>query len=171
MKEVWRDCCGKWFGYYMVSNLGQVRNKALGRGRRGETILSQSKDTKGYPHTYLYKDSKQHTIKVHRLVAESFLGLRPLNYQIDHIDGDKENNTLLNLEYVTGKENMRRAKELGLRVKPYTYCKPRGRKLTWDKVKEIRSSSKTRVELAGLYNIHRMTVGEILRNEIWRETV
>lgn len=54
---------------------------------------------------------------MHKLVAEVFLGSRPPGMQVDHIDGNKRNNAASNLEYVTGKESMRRAYRLGL-VKP-----------------------------------------------------
>ena len=60
----------------------------------------------------MYNKEKKKTIKVHKLVANAFLGKS--NLQVDHIDGNKLNNKLNNLEYVTPKENIRRAWEKGL---------------------------------------------------------
>lgn len=62
-----------------------------------------AKTNAGY---YVVKFDKVYTI--HSLVAKAFLGERPEGYEIDHISGDKSDNTMRNLEYVTHKENMRR---------------------------------------------------------------
>jgi len=170
--EIWRDCCGKWFGYYQVSDFGRVRNKALGRGRVANRVLFQSQDNKGYPQVYLYKGGKQTTVKVHRLVAESFLGVREDGYHVDHVDGIKTNNQLENLELVSPKENSLRARRLGLQTKPYSKTKPKGKKLTFKQAQDIRSLASygvSRKIIAEQYGIHRMTVGEIIREEIWKE--
>lgn len=60
----------------------------------------------------LSKNGKGNTKRVHRLVANAFLG--ESNLQIDHIDGNKQNNRLDNLEYVTPKENTNRAWKKGI---------------------------------------------------------
>lgn len=60
----------------------------------------------------LSKNGKSNTKRVHRLVAIAFLGEN--NLQIDHIDGNKQNNCVENLEYVTPKENTQRAWKNGL---------------------------------------------------------
>lgn len=49
---------------------------------------------------------------IHRIVAETFLGSIPEGYDVDHLDGDKSNNSVTNLEIVTHQENMRRYYEL-----------------------------------------------------------
>lgn len=64
---------------------------------------STAKNNAGY---YVVKFDKVYTI--HSLVAKAFLGDRPDGYEIDHVSGDKSDNTMRNLEYVTHKENMRR---------------------------------------------------------------
>lgn len=56
----------------------------------------------------MYNKEKKKTIKVHKLVANAFLGKS--NLQVDHIDGNKLNNKLNNLEYVTPKENIENEK-------------------------------------------------------------
>lgn len=64
-------------------------------------------------------------ITIHRIVAETFLGAIPKGYDVDHIDGDKSNNNITNLEVVTHKENMRRyyarQKAAGIKLTYNTY--------------------------------------------------
>lgn len=114
MKEIWKDIVG-YEGLYQVSNLGEI--KRLPRIWNDnhhflkEKILNQI-DCFGYKRVMLYKNKKYKYYFVHRLVIETFKGKN--NLQVDHIDGNKSNNSLLNLEYVTSKENVRRAWQKGL---------------------------------------------------------
>lgn len=117
MEEIWKPIPG-YEGLYEVSNLGRV--KRLGReyvdsrgGKRAiETkIMSQfeSKTRGGYLYVSLIKDRKKSCMRVHRLVARAFLGEPPTeDHQVDHIDGDRTNNRIDNLEYVTRRENYAR---------------------------------------------------------------
>ncbi len=73
---------------------------------------------KGYHCVALRKDGKVKVYRIHRLVAETFIGSAPSEeYQINHIDGNKANNSVDNLEWVTPKENTHHAFESGLRPK------------------------------------------------------
>ena len=111
MSEIWKDIDG--FPLYQVSNQGQVRNRSSGCIRR----LSMSN---GYYHVDLYKnDGKRHgyTKQVHVLVAEAFLGKHP-GLHVNHKDGDKTNNVVVNLEWVTPSENLQHAYDTGLRRPP-----------------------------------------------------
>ena len=94
------------FENYTIDTDGKVYTK------NRQKYLKQYKDSKGYLYVLLYNKEKKKTIKVHKLVANAFLGKS--NLQVDHIDGNKLNNKLNNLEYVTPKENIRRAWEKGL---------------------------------------------------------
>ena len=60
----------------------------------------------GYKNICLYKDKKNYTFPVHRLVAESFLQNPENKEQVNHIDGNKLNNELSNLEWTTRSENL-----------------------------------------------------------------
>lgn len=105
----WRPVKG-YEGLYEVSNLGQVRSFYSGEAK----ILKPYVDKDGYLCVHLHKNGKGYAKKVHRLVASAFIpniGDKP---QVNHIDGDKTNNTVDNLEWVTSKENMHHAWETGL---------------------------------------------------------
>lgn len=98
---------------YRVSNDGQVF------GLSGKAMKPQV-DAKGYLRVLLRDSTKHNNIapkKVHRLVAETFIP-NPKNLpQVDHLDLDKSNNNVSNLEWVTNEENMRRAVEQGAYAK------------------------------------------------------
>lgn len=96
---------------YSISNNGQLIN------RRGE-VKTPQEDTDGYLKVDLYSGSKRSTKRIHRLVAEAFIP-NPYNKpDINHKDGNKHNNSVANLEWVTKSENMRHAYQTGL-AKPH----------------------------------------------------
>jgi hypothetical protein len=107
--ENWKDIKG-YEGCYQVSDLGRVtsldRIDCTG-GKRNGRILKQNPDGKGYLMVSLYLNGKQKTRKVHQLVSESFLNHKPYGMKvvIDHIDNDKQNNNLTNLQLITNREN------------------------------------------------------------------
>lgn len=102
-------------GLYEVSNDGRVRRLKFINGKHNFEKIKECKQTLntwGYMTVNLSKDGKGNTKRVHKLVANAFLGESDL--QVDHIDGNKQNNRLDNLEYVTPKENTNRAWEKGI---------------------------------------------------------
>lgn len=103
-KEIWRDVAG-YEGLYQGSNLGRVKSlerkvkKLNGYRTVSYKILKQYKDTQGYLYVRLSKDGKAKNIKVHRLVAEAFID-NPYNLpEVNHINEDKTDNRLENLEF------------------------------------------------------------------------
>lgn len=110
--EIWRKIEG--FENYEVSNLGQVRS--LNYKRTGEIkILIPCKNNNGYLKVVLCKSGKQHTKRVHRLVATAFIPNLEGKKEVNHIDGNKQNNKVENLEWCTNLENIQHAWETGLR--------------------------------------------------------
>jgi len=103
-KEIWVDIPG-YEGLYKVSNIGRVFSI------RNNIILKYRIHNRGYNRVSLCSDKTIDKL-VHRLVAESFYGKSCLD--INHIDGDKKNNNLDNLEYCTKKENTNHAIKIGL---------------------------------------------------------
>lgn len=96
MKEIWADVHG-YNGKYQVSTWGRVRNE------RG--IMAQYHTEKGYMKVDLCRDGRRTKNRVHRLVAETFIPNYENLPEINHVDGNKENNSVTNLEWVSGKMN------------------------------------------------------------------
>lgn len=109
MRETWKDITG-YEGLYQVSNFGRVKSLERYRNNHGkqqfvpESIKATRKDKQGYLLLDLYKDNKQKTIRVHRLVAEHFIENPDNKETVNHIDGNKANNGANNLEWATFKE-------------------------------------------------------------------
>lgn len=95
---------------YLVSDDGRVR-------RIDSDTDHSVRDKKGYPAVDLYERGKRNTERVHRLVAKAFIPNPDNKPEVNHKDGDKHNNRVSNLEWVTCKENCEHAWENGL-VKP-----------------------------------------------------
>ena len=103
-EEIWCDVKG-YEGLYVVSNWGRV--KSLGNDKsRKEKILRPQKDGGGYLFVYLCRNGEPKMYKVHRLVLMTFNPCENMkSLQVNHIDEDKTNNHLSNLEWVTPKDN------------------------------------------------------------------
>lgn len=120
MKEIWKDVKG-YEGRYKASSLGRIKSLkygVFGPDYGKEKILNPVKMKKGYMRVS-FKDRK---ILVHRLVAEAFGIIKNHSYkkpvQINHIDGDKTNNKIDNLEACNQSDNMKHAFKIGLK-KPF----------------------------------------------------
>ena len=99
----------KGYPLYEVSNEGDIRNKNTGR------ILKQQIGIHGYSTLTLRKDKRPFTARVHRIVADSFYDGVHDEFDVNHIDGNKLNNHISNLEFCTRKENIRHAFDTGLK--------------------------------------------------------
>lgn len=172
VEEVWLDIEG-YEGYYQISNKGRVRSldrvvpcsRTTSRKLRGR-LLKLCPDSSGYIIIVLQKDGEKKSVKVHRLVATHFLDRIPGKDIINHIDCDKTNNCVSNLEWCTPKENTGHMHRLGRNYSSFGEENP-ACKLTDNDVERIRELSKTYTQryIAQLYNVSNQHISRIVNNK------
>ena len=112
IREEWKPVVGFEL-MYEVSNAGDVRSIETGR------LLRQYINNSGYPAISFRKGSgKSYKRLVHRVVMAAFVGPCPEGHSVNHIDCNKLNNFITNLEYVTHSANLAHAYQHGLRAIP-----------------------------------------------------
>ena len=152
---------------YEVSNLGRVRNykrKNILKPKRNYEYLSIQANV-GY--------KKYTSFKIHRLVATEFIPNPENKLYVNHLDGNKHNNCVNNLEWVTASENIRHALKNGLTTRS---CgeKHYFSKFTNEDIKFIRQNYKKKdlqwgqKALAKMFNVHVCTIQRILYREYWK---
>jgi hypothetical protein len=165
VNEAWRNVDG-W--PYQVSNLGRLRRTKGTNGTHAGRIL-KARPRPRYCIITLRREGQHRDCHVHRLVALAFLGAPESGQQVNHKDGNKENNAVSNLEYVTPDENMQHAVETGLI--------PRGERchqalLKRDQVEVIRhrysKGGITYIELAKEYGVSKSCIGHAVRGKSWK---
>lgn len=121
MLEVWKFVSGM-EDSYQVSSMGSVRSidrictGPSGRQRRRKGALMKQTLSKGYMVVSLFSSSGKVVRRVHRLVAESFLGAPEDGAVTNHKDGNKLNNQIQNLEWTTVQGNTVHSYETGLQL-------------------------------------------------------
>lgn len=117
-QEIWKDVIG-YEGIYKVSNFGKI--KSLSRKKQNRHFFITTKEMLlspcnrgGYLRVVLQKNLSKRFVSVHRVVAEAFIP-NPYNKEtVNHIDANKVNNSVENLEWATTLENVRHARSMGL---------------------------------------------------------
>lgn len=158
MKEIWKEID---YGY-SVSNLGRVKNKF-------NNIKNLSLHHRGYIVTRYHKSM----YSVHRLVAKAFIPNQDNKPEVNHIDGNKQNNHVSNLEWCTRRENQLHAYRTSLRTNEGD-SNPNS-KLNWDMVNEIRKLYNTglykQIELGKMYNISQSVISKVVLQQNWSREI
>ena len=179
-QEVWKDVIG-WEGIYQVSDMGRVKRIDTTSGTKIEKYL-RDKKPRGYVLVTLKHRGTIKNTSIHSLVADAFIGPRPAGYEINHINGVKDDNRLSNLEYVTPKDNIAHARDiLGYRygyhsrpkkeITPIAIEPKPGRKLSPEAAAQIRALYKnrqfTQTEIGAMFGVSHAIVGRIVRGKAW----
>jgi hypothetical protein len=156
-------------GFYEVSDHGQVRRLATSPGATVGYILKPYLDGEGYPRVSLHRRRARTQVAIHRLVAQAFIGPPAVGRECNHRDGDKTNNRVSNLEWVTGPENRDHAVRVGLTVA----IRGEGNgqhKLTQEQVGEIRALRGKVLGriLAVRYGVTKSAISQIQLGQTWR---
>ena len=176
MTEVWKDIKG-YEGHYQISNIGRVKSLARMRFGKGgclsplkERILKQKTSKSGYKSVHLRCMDYQSHPTIHRIVAEAFIDNPDNKPTVNHIDANKENNHVDNLEWITQSQNTRYAFLKG--NKSQKGEKNNMAKLTMEKVKEIRKFKEendhlSQQQIADHFNLKRENVKDIINYKTW----
>lgn len=158
---------------YQVSNLGRVKSLYRMDGFlptgiefvRSPKIIKQTKNRDGYLLVGIIFDHGKKTVSVHKLIGISFIP-NPLRYtELNHINSNKTDNRVENLQWCTRGQNISEAYRKGLMC-----VKGRGnpnRKLTEGQVMEIFNSGESNINLSKKYNVTSSTIGDIKRGTKW----
>lgn len=182
IREGWKPVVGH-EDRYQISSQGRIRSLPkiwpMVRKIRGTAymtipgqILKPKTDRYGYQVIGLHQDGGKRVWKtIHSLVLAAFIGPRQTGYKIDHLDGNRSNNTLHNLHYVTQSENMRRSDvQHGGRPWLQGEKNPQG-KLSADQVREIRrlaAEGVVQLRLAEKFGVGPMQISRIVRRKRWQ---
>ena len=104
MKEIWKPVLG-YEGLYEACNIGG-KIRSLNYNKTGKIMILSTCHSGKYDQIHLYKESNVKCYLVHRLVWEAFNGPIPEGMQVNHIDENKRNNNLDNLNLMTPMENV-----------------------------------------------------------------
>jgi hypothetical protein len=172
--EIWRAAPG-FDGFYEVSTYGQIRSvHRRVRARDGirdvwPIIRRQGISTAGYPQVHLSAGGKDKVVCVHRLVALAFLPPVEGKDQVNHIDGNKCNNHVSNLEFCDTSENVLHAFKLGLNHMPCGSLNHRA-KLTEPQVSEIKrrlAAGEGQTAISRDYGVTNKLIHLIAKGRIW----
>ncbi len=162
--ENWKKIQG--FENYSVSDMGRVRRDTPGTATKVGKILNLTKNGHGYFKVCLVKiDRKRQVTKIHRLVAEHFLDEIEGKTCVNHIDGNRENNNVENLEWVTPSENSIHAYKIGL-SKP-EYCNTKLQICDVIEIRNLKKNGMKTIDIARKYDLCSNSVSQIITKKTW----
>lgn len=168
--EIWKPIMG-YEGLYEVSNLGRVKSLErvvkCGKATRidSEVIKTLTPNKNGYIKVNLFKEGKYKTCLVHRLVADTFLDNTHNLPQVDHINGDRTDNRVINLRYTDKQSNQlnnitRKRMSLSHIGKPSNWHKKEKTKVQFNHNGEIIKIWNSTKDCKSIIGISRQTIND-----------
>jgi len=166
--EIWKPIRG-YEGFYEVSDCGNVRSVITTSSRRTKILKPYVKN--GYFAVNLFDNQKMKHCYIHRLVAEAFIENPDNKKEVNHIDCDKQNNRVSNLEWCNRTHNLQHSYDNGLKRMGENHG---GHKLTEQEVLQIRKEYKkgdrnySYHALGKKYNVNWCTIQAIISRRLWK---
>ena len=164
VKELWKDLVG-FENRYMGSTLGRIKSKDLKLKKRNgviytvkSNILNPIIDSRGYLAVCLRKNEKASTVRVHRVIALTFLENPENKSDVNHKNTNKLDNRAVNLEWATRLENNHHAQDSNLI--PYKIQKNQ-----IPVIKTLYSSGQTHKQIAQKYGVNQSTITRIINGK------
>lgn len=150
---------------YAVDTNGNVYSLITNSSRRRKILKPYYKN--GYLAVNLYKDRICKHFYIHRLVAETFLENKKGYKEVNHIDCNKTNNSIDNLEWCNRKQNLQHSYENGLKRQGECHGMS---KLKIDDIKEIKNQigNEKQVKIAKTFNVSPSTISAINTGRLWK---
>lgn len=169
MIEEWKPISG-YEGIFSVSSLGRIRNECVKRGNQYVGKIRIGKKHKdNYLSIRMCHNYKVNIFRIHNLVAKAFIGERPENYVVNHKDGDKANNKLENLEYLSRSQNAYHAVKMN-RWPDCRGSKHYASRFKDEDIKNIRDLYKKgekQKSIAIKFNTNQCYISQIVNNKRW----
>lgn len=159
-EEFWKDV-KDYEGIYLASNMGNVK-------RNNRVIKKQLRN--GYHKLTLCDNGSKNQKLVHRIIAETFIPNPGNKSEVNHINGIRTDNRVVNLEWATRKENAQHSYDSSLQISQKGSIHGKS-KLTESDVLEIREKSLNGIklnELSLFYNVAKSTLSQIINNKRWK---
>ena len=175
IEEVWRAVPIKGLeNHYQVSTLGRARRSAGGKGTHEGRIINGGINSGGYRQVDLCTGGEEKVLYLHRVIALTFIPNPKGKPEVNHLSGDKKDNSVMNLSWATHQENAAHAAAMGMMVHGERH---HFAKLTATQVAQIRNelagekgherADKVR-ELAARYGVTRSTINSVASGRTWK---
>ena len=172
MKEIWKTI--QEYENYQISNLGRIKSlkrKVNYKNIKKRTIpgkILKLQRTRGYCTVTLSNKNIRKTKRIHRLVAQAFIPNPENKPCINHIDCNKQNNRVENLEWCYQEENEKHAYKNGLKFKGEKHPNSKLKKNDVIKIKKLLKTNMLQTEIAKIFNIGNWTISAIKLNKTWK---
>ncbi len=161
MMEIWREIPG-YDGLYLASNTGKI--KSFSRYKEGKELSGDKLNKKGYKRVNI----KNKAYLLHRLIALTFIPNPYNKEQINHIDSNKLNNSIENLEWVSNQENRDHAVKNNLIAKGET----QGQSKLFEKdilqIFKLKEDGLSQSKIAKIFNVKQQAIYKILNRQRWK---